>query len=189
MNSLQALIYFALDCYDFRGCNNLHKKLSNRCIDAPHIKGEAPTLPSLPGGIVLPTKTLEAKTMSPYDASARPNLSTADAALQGSPKQILLKWYKDYWRRVGESSKLSYPSVKRRLPENDSYATWSNNSQVKGPHLFTSVFVCPWTGERFLSGKLIDKQMEYFVQNFMLGVQGSEEGGEVRSLVWYSKFL
>lgn len=38
-----------------------------------------------------------------------------------------------------------------------------------------------------MSGKLADKQMQYTEQNFILGIEGSEEGVENRILVWYRK--
>lgn len=168
-----------LDCYAFRACDDLFKKPFMRCSDAPHMKGKAPALPSLPDGVVLPTNALEIKT-------AGLNLPSADTTIDCSPKILLMNWYQFYWRRIDEPSfRLSHPSVQIRTPHKDSYTTWS----VKSPKLFTSVFVCPWTGERFLSGKLVDKKMEYFEQNFILGDQGSKKGGEIRSLVWYRKLL
>jgi hypothetical protein len=152
-------------------------------LDAPYIQGKAPPLPSLPDGLTLPTSVLEVKRKSSLDIG--PNPAPVE---NGPPSHVLTNWYSAYWRRISKGAfKLSHPKEKVRIPQKDSFATWSNlqvrdKSSIK---LFTSVFVCPWTGERHLSGKLVNKQMQYVEQNFELGVQGSDEGVETRKLVWY----
>jgi hypothetical protein len=181
------------DCFAYRDCNGVKPPM--RCLDAPYLKGKAPPLPSLPHGLTLPTCILSCQKQSSNNATIiGPSPATKnDTALNAQPKKVLLNtWYLTYWRRIKDTTfKLSHPSENIRLPDKDSFATWSN-LQVKGKatiKLFTSVFTCQWSGERFLSGKLVDKQMQYLEQNFQLGVPDTEEGVETKALVWYRKSM
>jgi hypothetical protein len=165
-----------------------NEKQKLRCLDAPYIQGKAPPLLSLPDGLRLPTFALDVEKKSSSDANVGPNPAPISVIANDPPCHVLTNWYSTYWRRISKGSfKLAHPTEKARLPDKDSFTTWSN-LQIRGQatiKLYTSVFVCPWTGERFLSGKLVEKQMQYMEQHFELGVQGSEEGAETRKLVWY----
>ena len=141
----------------------------------------------------LPTNTLILQKKTSSNTSNRPTPpSKKNVATKEPPTHILNNWYNAYWHRINSAAfKLAHPAEKKRSPQKEHFSTWSN-LQVQGNikiKLFTSVYVCPWSGERFLSGKLIDKQMQYMEQDFELGVQGSEEGVETRKLVWYRKFI
>lgn len=183
------LIFYVADCFAYRDSNGSNDKQRLQCLDAPYLQGKAPPLLSLPDGLTLPTSALDVKKTSSSDRTAGPHPATIKAVENGPPSHVLTNWYSAYWRRISKGSfKLAHPTEKARLPDSkDSFATWSN-LQIRDKatiKLYTSVFVCPWTGERFLSGKLVDKQMQYMEKNFELGVQGSEEGVETRKLVWY----
>lgn len=176
------------DCFAYRDSEKGTEEQRLRCLDAPYIQGKAPPLPSLPDGLTLPTSVLDVNRKSSSVTSVGPNPAPTSAVENGPPSHVLTNWYSAYWRRISKGPfKLSHPKEKIRIPQKDSFATWSNlqvrdKSSIK---LFTSVFVCPWTGERHLSGKLINKQMQYVEQNFELGVQGCDEGVETRKLVFY----
>ena len=174
-----------------------HEKSELRCQDMPYLKDNAPTLPPLPDGVVLPTTVLKISGKPKGDEKKSPafQFQKTKAAVNNdandSPKNALIKWYEEYWRRINKTSfTLSHTSVTRRLPGKDYFATWSSLG-AKGKHpiqLFTSVFVCPWTGERFLSGKLAGRQLEYLERDFDFGEQGAKNV-ETKTLVWYRKLM
>ncbi len=179
----------ALDCFAFRECHGTKDLPMLRCHDEPYLKGKAPPLPEPPNGITLINSLLHIEekcskhgndqsntTSEPLEAITAKN--TAD-----SPKGTLHKWYTDYWRRVSKSLFVaSHSSLTSRVPDKNSFTTWSNLKFNAAERRFTSVFTCPWTGERFLSGKLIGDGHEYFEEDFLF-----ENGhqGVMKRLVWY----
>lgn len=156
-------------------------------------------MPTLPDGVILPTSSLTVSNNPESVDNTHPFLiestkaiiSTSGDSSNDTPKQALYKWYEAYWRRINKTSfTLSHSSAARRVPEKDSFSTWSNMlaKSKSSTKLFTSVFVCPWTGERFLSGKLVDKQMECLEQDFDLKTEGSKEV-QTKTLIWYREFM
>ena len=156
-------------------------------------------MPTLPDGVSLPTSSItvsdnpeSVENTHPFlNGSTKSVLSMIGNSSNDTPKQALYKWYEAYWRQINKTSfTLSHSSAARRVPEKDSFSTWSNLlvKSKSSTKLFTSVFVCPWTGERFLSGKLVDKHMECLEQDFDLKAEGSKEV-ETKTLIWYRKFM
>ena len=180
----------ALDCFSFRECQESNDVPFLRCADAPYSKENPPPLPKLPEGVTLP------KVFMP-NACKDPPYSIHDIALDNgskrkelsnlTAKQALHQWYETYWRRISKSHfVLSHSSTKRRLPEKDCFSSWTNRKSNAEERRFTSVFTCPWTGERYLSGKLIGKDREYYVGDAILD---EKPEGSVKRLVWYRKFV
>ncbi|KAL3781907.1 hypothetical protein HJC23_004092 [Cyclotella cryptica] len=186
----------ALDCFAFRECHGSDEKPDVRCLDLPYLKENAPPMPALPDGVIFPTSPFTVFSDNPESVEnkqpssngpAKTIVSSSGDSSNDTPKQALYKWYEAYWRRINKTSfKLSHSSVTRRVPEKDSFSTWSNSlaKSKTSTKLFTSVFVCPWTGERFLSGKLADEHKECLEADFDLKEKGSEEV-ETRTLMWY----
>lgn len=163
-----------------------------RCLDAAYVKGNGPSLPILLEGVNLPTATLNVQKQPSSTTKIALNPVQKNVATDGSPTQVLKNWYSAYWRIINTAAfRLAHPKEKMRQSLKDHFSTWTNlQIQAKTTiKLFTSVFVCPWSGERFLSGKLLDKQMQCTEQDFELGVQDSQERVETRKLVWYREFV
>mmetsp|Transcript_16583 Transcript_16583/g.33565 ORF Transcript_16583/g.33565 Transcript_16583/m.33565 type:complete len:348 (+) Transcript_16583:1-1044(+) len=179
----------ALDCFAFRECHGKNDVPILRCREEPYFRGNAPPLPEPPRGVTLINSLLHIEKNHPKQGSDQsistngPSKSTPVNNTADSPKAILHQWYTDYWRRISKSFFMaSHSSVKQRMPEKDSFTTWSNRKFNSAERRFTSVFICPWTGERFLSGKLIGQNNSYSEEDFSF-----ENAHQTirKKLVWY----
>lgn len=183
----------ALDCFAYRECHGKNEVPILRCCDEPYFRGNAPPLPEPPKGVTLINSRLHIEKNHPTQgndqsiSTSGPSKSTPVKNTTDSPKAILHQWYTDYWRRISKSFFMaSHCSVKQRLPEKDSFTTWSNRKFNSAERRFTSVFICPWTGERFLSGKLIGENNSYSEEEFLF-VNAHQTIS--KKLVWYREWL
>ncbi|KAL7514931.1 hypothetical protein ACHAXN_013065 [Cyclotella atomus] len=125
-----------LDVLSVRRCHGINRRPFQRCRDEPYrLNTEAPVLPDLPPGIQLP------------------NVEANDGSWDSSPKAALNEWYQHFQKRLREMG----GTLTMDSPEQKTYASWNN---IVANRLFTSVFTCPMTGERFASGTLADKQYD-----------------------------
>lgn len=174
-----------LDCMALRRCHGTEKWFIPRCEDLPYLVGNAPLLPKLPKNVKLPI------------------IMQGDGV---TVKQDLVNWYLSFWRKM--NTLWPVPSdVEPITPECSCYTSWSNMRDSVNRR-FTATYVCPLTGEKYLSGTLnhvgdqtIDHMFYDPVRHLLLSnlrspaaVQGKAEGEDCAEshplfkidLVWYS---
>jgi hypothetical protein len=135
-----------------RKCHGTERLPFQRCVDSPYLEGEGPTLPTLPPNIELPI------------VNDQIMMGGDEGGIEDTPitqvKRSLGDWYISFWKKLNEIGIIP-PSVECKIPSNKSerYSCWSNmqDSRENGRR-FTALFVCPLTGEKFLSGKLANEE-------------------------------
>ncbi|KAL7543007.1 hypothetical protein ACHAXR_012297 [Thalassiosira sp. AJA248-18] len=171
----------ALDCFSLRRCVGTEKTPYERCVDAAYLSaGDAPKLPELPPGVVLPAPLSEGNGVNTVCP----------------PKQALNLWYSAFVKELDKFG-IVLPS-KECGPRDECFFSWSNQKQ--GPDLlWTSIFTCPLSGERFASGKHGNGYKEkymYYCERGGTGMlipqheDGNEEDdgvGDRLCFVWYKK--
>jgi hypothetical protein len=132
--ALNAAAAKALDCFSFRRCLGTDKSPWQRCIDSPYMLAtDALPLPNLPSGVILPPRV-------PNEAIIHP------------PKHALAEHYISYLQKL-KSAGFSLECLDNEMaPGKDSYTSWSN-MDCNTP-LYSAIFTCHLSGERFQSGKL-----------------------------------
>lgn len=139
----------ALDCFSHRRCHGTEKVLYPRCIygslDSPYLSaGDAPKLPVLPPGVVLPIS---------FSHGGGGNQD--DAVLP--PKQALNEWYDSFSKKLDLAGIVMDGGIG---PQKECYIALSN--QESSPKtLFTAIFTCHLTGERFASGTLVGQEAHH----------------------------
>lgn len=106
-----------------------------RCLDSPYLKCNAPPLPDLPADIVLPKPFTQ-------EAMQAPHL----------PKKDLNEWYVSFAKHLRDAGYEFEETPNECAPSKDNYNSWSNGKESPNT-LFTSIFTCSLSGERFASGK------------------------------------
>lgn len=163
-----------LDCASLRRCIGTEKQPFQRCQDAPHLPAGDIKPPGLPPDVELPTP------LSQVDDAAVEVAHKADP-----PKKALDNWY------ISFVKKLDAIGIVLEIPENasgilqDSYTCWSNQGEGNDDLLWTAVFTCHLSGERFPSGKMIGKSYEEDV--WLLECLDGEGCSSFQrtNLVWY----
>jgi len=146
-----------LDCMSLRMCHGTERTPYIRCVDPPYLKGEGPPLPTLPPDVKLPIVDVDAAIMA--GNSIAPSTNT---------KRALVEWYISFWKDMDEVGLTILPDVERRIPNNpECYSCWSNMMMDGKGRRFTGLFVCPLTGEKFLSGKLVHDDNNDWTEDHM----------------------
>lgn len=190
----------ALDCFSLRRCHGTDIEPGQRCVDAPYLTAEEAPPFNLPDGVTLPEMFPIFATTPPGNAatqlggsidgpplravSPHPSSSETEAKspalppnpiggdIHGKPpRKALHDWYDVYWRRA---------SLSMRLPVKTLYVSWPN--VLPCGERFTAVFTCPWTGERFASGKMVGEEDDYIEEK---GLLGEDHEALPVNLVWY----
>lgn len=140
----------ALDCFSLRRCQNIGMRPYQRCEDPPYSSAnDAPKLPDLPYGIELPTCVNHEEEMEEGDKLA--NNTTAKPPAKMAIHQL--------YQHMRPNGIVPQPASMYVLTKAN-YSSWSN--WAKSPNSrFTAIFICPFTGERFASGKLIGEEGSY----------------------------
>mmetsp|Transcript_21305 Transcript_21305/g.38564 ORF Transcript_21305/g.38564 Transcript_21305/m.38564 type:complete len:443 (+) Transcript_21305:146-1474(+) len=138
----------ALDCFSLRRCHGTEKAPFQRCLDSPYLSspaGNAPKLPELSSGVVLPT---------PFSQG------NEGVHAASPPKQALNDWYISFTKKLDIVGIVVEEPANESGPRNECYSCWSNN--LYSPNtLFTAIFTCHLTGERFKSGKVFGEEDAY----------------------------
>ena len=143
--ALNAAAAKALDCFSLRRCFGSDKSPWQRCIDSPYMLAtDALPLPDLPSGVVLPT-------CLPHEALTDP------------PKYALAEHYISYLQKLKSAGFTLECLANEMAPGNDCYSSWSN---MESTPLYSAIFTCHLSAERFKSGKLIGKEGTY-IEEFM----------------------
>ena len=134
----------ALDCFSLRRCHSTEKRPHQRCVDLPYLAEHAPELQDLPSGVELPEPLAQ-------------DISTSNGVSKDPPKAALHCWYMTFAKKLDQKGIVlgdgMDPNECGTQKDGASFSTWTN--QKHSPHtLFTSVFTCHLSGERFASGKL-----------------------------------
>ena len=140
----------ALDCFSLRRCHGTDKEPWQRCLDSPYLSTDQPNLPDLPHNVVLPTLTLSEQ---------------EESTNQPKPvKQALIEWYRYFAKRLEYVGIIWDVPANEIAPRPECYTTWSN-LKTSPDTLYTAIFMCPLSGERFLSGRLNDRKY-YAEENY-----------------------
>mmetsp|Transcript_23026 Transcript_23026/g.49842 ORF Transcript_23026/g.49842 Transcript_23026/m.49842 type:complete len:514 (-) Transcript_23026:67-1608(-) len=132
----------ALDCFSLRRCHGTKKSPFPRCIDSPYLSaGNAPKLPDLPSVVVLPI---------PFSHGG--DGKQQDVVIP--PKQALNEWYTSFSKKLQNVGIVVDEGIG---PQKECYSSWSNRKGSPDT-LFTAIFTCHLTGERFASGKLVGEE-------------------------------
>lgn len=133
----------ALDCFSLRRCYGTDKEPWQRCVDSPYLSTDQPNLPDLPLTVVLPSPTLSEQ---------------EESAKQPKPvKQALIEWYRSFAKSLENVGIVWDAPANEIAPGPECYTTWSN-FKTKSDVLYTAIFICPLSGERFASGRLNDRK-------------------------------
>ncbi|KAL9188638.1 hypothetical protein ACHAXT_007016 [Thalassiosira profunda] len=173
-----------LDCASLRRCTGTEKEPYQRCKDAPHLPSDV--MPKgLPSGVVLPTP-------HPIEDGA---VEETEARPDSLTRRALHQWYLSFARKlVTIGIELEMP-INESGPHADNYDCLSMRDGHN--NLFTAIFTCNFTGERFASGKLVGKEGEYSTSHwyynagdqilFNTDSSDAEErlGLQKVNLVWY----
>ena len=132
----------ALDCFSLRRCYGTEKTHWQRCIDSPYlIAEEAPMLPALPPGAVLPT-------LSSVSQGEQNELNDVV-----HPKQALVQYYVSFIKSLENIGICSKYAKNEMGPSSEWFSCWPNMKDNQNT-LWTAIFTCKLTGERFPSGSL-----------------------------------
>ena len=174
----------ALDCFSLRRCHGTKKEPWRRCEEFPYLSPEyAPQLPDLPPDVALPGPSRE----SEGDEVAPP------------PRQVLAESYTSFFKKLALVGFRTNGPANELVPGKESYSCWPRMNMKHYPELWTAIFTCHLSGERFQSGKLIcgegtyQEDYMYFDQNLRILVpqEAVEEAGLdvadfIRiNLIWY----
>lgn len=137
----------ALDCFSLRRCFGTEKTHWQRCLDSPYLSSEkAPTLPDLPPGILLPGPSL----LSHSDQHGQDDIV--------HPKQALVQYYRFFYKSL-ETHGIYTDSPYGEMGPNN-YCCWPNMKDSSNT-LWTAIFTCHLSGERFPSGSLYGEEGAY----------------------------
>jgi hypothetical protein len=126
----------ALDCFSLRRCHGTDKTPHQRCEEPPYLSLEdAPRLSDLPPGVVLPGPESEGHEVTP------------------PPKQALAEYYASFFKMLDLAGFRTNSPANELVPGKESYSSWGLNME-HNPELWTAIFTCHLSGERFQSGKL-----------------------------------
>lgn len=139
----------ALDCLSLRRCHGTEKTHWQRCSDSPYLSDEeAPLLPELPLGVVLP--------IPPRISPGEPH-EHADVL---HPKQALVQYYVSFIKSLEmRGICLEYPANESG-PKSEWYSCWPNMNDSTNT-MWTAIFTCRLSGERFPSGRLHGREDAY----------------------------
>jgi len=135
----------ALDCFSLRRCDGTEKAPWIRCLDSPYLAGNDPKLPDLPPGVVLPVALSQ---------------SNEGVHVASPPKKALYDWYLSFSKKLENVGIFMDEPANEIGPTNESYNFWTNNLDSPDT-LFTAIFTCHLTGERFASGSVIGEENTY----------------------------
>ena len=141
-NAMKAAAAKLLDCFSLRRCHGTEKvPYTKRCVDSPYLACDAPQLPEFPHTVVLPEQYV----------AEQPSKHV---------RQALNVWYRTFVKQLENVGIAFDVPANEMTPGDDCYCAWSN-SKGSPNTLFTAIFTCHLSGERFPSGKLLDMKDDY----------------------------
>jgi hypothetical protein len=147
--ALQAAAAKALDCFSLRRCHGTEKHPSQRCVDLPYLIGDAPALPDLPPDVTLPPPL-----------SPTPRGEGGHVASLIPPKQALKEWDDSFFKKLNDVGIVLKSLEDEGVQRRERYSCWSNRKESPDT-LFTAVYTCHLSGERFPSGRLFGQEDAY----------------------------
>jgi hypothetical protein len=176
----------ALDCFSLRRCHGTDKEPWQRCEEFPYLSPEnAPQLPGLPPDVALPGPPREDGENEGDDVAPH-------------PRQVLAKYYASFFKKLTLVGFRTNGPENELVPGKENYSCWPRINMEHNPELWTAIFTCHLSGERFQSGKLIcgegtyQEDYMYFDQNLILVPREAVEeaglnvGDFIRvNLIWY----
>jgi hypothetical protein len=139
----------ALDCFSLRRCYGTEKTHWQRCIDSPYLSAEeAPALPELPPGVVLSVPSIVSQAeQGKHDDDVH-------------PKQALIQHYVSFVKSLEMRGICTDYPANEMGPKSDSYSCWPNMKDSPNT-MWTAIFTCHLTGEKFPSGSLHGREGAY----------------------------
>lgn len=174
----------ALDCFSLRRCHGTDKEPWQRCEEFPYLSPEdAPQLPGLPPDVALPgpSRENEGDEVAPH------------------PRQVLAKYYASFLKKLTLVGFRTDGPTNELVPGKENYSCWPRMNMEHNPELWTAIFTCHLSGERFQSGKLICGEGTYQEDYMYFGLNrcilvpreaveeaGLDVGDFIRiNLIWY----
>jgi hypothetical protein len=174
----------ALDCFSLRRCNGTDKKPWQRCEEPPYLSPQdAPQLPGLPLDVSLPGPSRESEGL----------------VVAPPPRQVLTEYYASFFKKLTLVGFRTSGPANEQVPGKESYSCWPRMNMENNVELWTAIFTCHLSGERFQSGKLMcgegtyQEDYMYFDQNLCIVAPRAaveEAGLDVEdfiriNLIWY----
>ncbi len=166
-DAINAAAARALDCFSFRKCHGTNRRPSKRCQDDPYLVCDAPPLPALPNSVTLLNTQLRNFPMQ----SMRTPKTPAKGAIN--------EWCMKIGKRLEAIGAIPSFSGERQASK-ECFSCWTGASNG----LFTAVFTCPWTGERFASGKMVGCEEKLTQIECIFALTPSADGNGLTAKVW-----
>mmetsp|Transcript_14861 Transcript_14861/g.31174 ORF Transcript_14861/g.31174 Transcript_14861/m.31174 type:complete len:449 (-) Transcript_14861:1860-3206(-) len=166
-DAMNAAAARALDCFSLRKCQGTNRRPSKRCLDDAYLRGKAPPLPAIPNNITLP------------DVQPRNHPTQSIIAPKTPAKGAVNEWCMKIGRRLEGIGAIPRFSGERQAGK-EYFSCWTGPSNGS----FTAVFTCPWTGERFASGKMVGCEDKFTQIDCIFALTPSADGNGSTARAW-----